>query len=200
MSRGIFMPGRRPRGLLAFTLIELIVVIGIIATLAGLLLPALARAKESGRSTACLSNLRQLGLALQLYAEENNNRMPFMYDQTLPTNGIPATNSPPATNAAGKTMDQVLSNHISGALRLLRCPSDRDRIFELTRSSYGWNVLLNGQGADHLVVLNLNLNQHEIPVFFDKEAFHKARGDKLGVNYLYADGHIKNLLTIEGSK
>ena len=60
-----------------FTLIELLVVIAIIAILASLLLPALASAKESGRSIKCLSNMRQVALGIYNYKDENDDHLPF---------------------------------------------------------------------------------------------------------------------------
>lgn len=181
---------------IAFTLIELLVVIAVIAILASFLLPAFGKAKQIAKGTACLSNLRQVGLALQLYCQDNNNRMPVMRDYLSATNAevLPEQSTAQSTNLPSP--DQVLANHL-GNVKVLKCPSD-DAVFELTRSSYGWNSLLNGQHADRLSVFGMAFDPHQIPVMFDKDKFHAARGPKKAQNFLYADGHIKNLLVMEG--
>jgi prepilin-type N-terminal cleavage/methylation domain-containing protein/prepilin-type processing-associated H-X9-DG protein len=180
--------GEREQERGAFTLVEVIIVISVIAILAALLLPVLSKAKEQGRATACLSNLRQLGIGLQLYVQDHENRLPVMYDAPFPTN-IASTNL---------TVEAVLVPYV-GSSNIFRCASDKE-LFDRTKSSYSWNVLVNGQNADRLQVFTLHFDPHQIPLLFDKEAFHRSRGESRGVNYLYADGRIQNLLVLEGTK
>jgi len=87
----------------AFTLIELLVVIAIIAILAALLLPALARAKQKGQQAVCLANLQQIGLAFEMYLNDNTSHFPDErpLKSSLPGGYHPWTTWPPSDPRAG---------------------------------------------------------------------------------------------------
>jgi len=86
-----------------FTLIELLIVIAIIAILAALLLPALARAKQKGQQVVCLANLKQIGLAFEMYLSDNTSHFPDQrpLKASLPGGYRPWTTWPPSDPRAG---------------------------------------------------------------------------------------------------
>jgi prepilin-type N-terminal cleavage/methylation domain-containing protein/prepilin-type processing-associated H-X9-DG protein len=107
----------------AFTLVELLVVIAIIAILVGLLLPVLARAKEKGRQTACLNDLRQLGIGFQLYWSDFNDMFPAPGSKNLygpqPEDWIWWQYG---RNVASSSIARFVGNFNTN---LFTCPSDR---------------------------------------------------------------------------
>ncbi len=173
-----------------FTLVELLVVIAVIGILAALLLPALASAKSAGQRTACRSNLRQIGLAMQGYADENGGSIPYGPKAppfTSPSSFYPSTGAPTSLlslqTGTPVGLGLLLPVQLASEPRVLFCPgSDQpvDADAELSQvgkrqaqASYyyrhGGNTRLfdnptTPDDTSHLQLADLGNNRNGLPI------------------------------------
>ena len=106
----------------AFTMVEILVVIGVLATLLGVLLPAVSSARGSARGTECQSNLRQLGIAATAYCAQNADRYPAALLYKMQTEGLTTIAWDFQTHANGAVTPGALWSFINGADRVQQCP------------------------------------------------------------------------------
>lgn len=175
-----------------FTLIELLVVIAIIGILAGILLPVLSRARESARKTQCASNVKQIGMGLIMYANENNEQFPS------------------SSASAMLSLNLLYPNYVSDP-RVFNCPSDTlvtadenakmssGVKFTADECSYGYDYT-HSQANDADVALladrpstnsgTVNLDQNSP----NHGGTYSSSGDDTagrGQNVVYIDGHVE---------
>ncbi|MGD0812926.1 MAG: prepilin-type N-terminal cleavage/methylation domain-containing protein [Verrucomicrobiota bacterium] len=194
----------------AFTLIELLVVMAIISILASMLLPSLGKAKEKAITINCVSNLRQMGFAMQMYGDDSNDWMPKS-TANITVNGEGAFNTPSPSNAWMAVLLPYYQN-----TNVLRCPAlcgrYRQSGFSYFMGSEAFSILASdtNQVRPASVILrsinnpscyvlsgdcnytadptNADLNNMDVDTLFGQTSpIHNNR-----VNILFADWHVKN--------
>lgn len=181
-----------------FTIVELLVVIGIIGVLIGILLPVMSKARQSSKRTACAAQLRDIGNLFQMYLNENKQRVPR----------VNPTPSDPSIVPGAPSIYEVLDPYTKGGRLGWKCPADQiitsvagghDTYFAKEGGSYEYNAFFNAFAFDPVIGINkvwrdalADSKERGIPperlrVFQDFDPFHGKVGDDNSRNYLYAD-------------
>jgi len=156
-----------------FTLTELLIVVVIIAVLAGIGIPVGSSMIARSREAACLTQLRGMGVGLQGYLQDHGQKMP----ELAIGRSSKADESP--------VLETVLLEYVDGP-NVFKCPQDRVE-FDKSGSSYMWNTTQNGLHVSKLSFFGIRDRPDKIPLISDKEGWHPS-----GTNFLYADSSASN--------
>jgi len=182
----------KPRSAHAFTLIELLVVIAIIAILAGLLMPALSKAKRSSYNAACTSNLRQMGIALAIYATDHDDTSPLIWERNWGDPPVPGA----VGNGRGHTVFGMLMTRSGVPVNVFRCPADR-RKYTLTDTNF-WQPLSSDLPRElelfpfdySAIAIGWGMSNRRIPWSFPKQSpFKTTRIENPSSMFMVWDGH-----------
>jgi prepilin-type processing-associated H-X9-DG protein len=165
---------------MAFTIIELLVVVTVIALLVGILAPSLATARRAAKRTTCGGQLRQVGIGMRSYLMESNDVLPR------------AVATPEANDLGLPSIADVLFRHVGEQPKVFKCPADPENYFGRFGTSYEYHQDVGGYNLrDTTWVMHGFKKVNEIWLLKDMKGWHARKpGIPGAANYLYADGRV----------